>query len=277
MRLDRPIGIWLTLSSALWGLFIGRYPYFPKIMDIGLFILGAVFMRGAGCIVNDLLDQDIDAHVKRTGGRPLALKNISFKNTFILLGFLLSLSFFILLQFNFSTIFLGMLSIPLILVYPLMKRITYWPQLFLGIIFNWGFLLGVVSSGLPFDCSCMLVYGGAVFWTLGYDTIYAYQDIEDDLLVGVKSTAVKYAKNIKIFLLCAYGLSFCCFYLFGEVKKFGFFYKTVCIMILIHFLMQVLTLDLDDPKDCLKKFKSNVWVGGILLVGLVFETLRVDS
>lgn len=277
MRLDRPIGIWLTLASAIWGLFIGNYPYFPKFVDILLFILGAVFMRGAGCIINDLFDRNIDAHVQRTSIRPLASKSISLKNTFILLSILLLLSFFILVQFNLNTIFLGFLAIPLIVLYPLMKRITYWPQLFLGIIFNWGFLLGSVSGGHSFELSWLLLYGGAVCWTLGYDTIYAYQDIEDDILVGIKSTAIKYVKNVRFFLLAVYGLSFCFFYGFGEVQRFGFVYKAMCIIILLHFLLQVLTLDLDNPKDCLNKFKSNIWVGGILLCGLAFETLMMDT
>ncbi len=273
MRLDRPVGIFLPLFSAFLGLFGGAFPCFPARRDVILFGLGAVMMRGAACILNDMWDRDFDAQVKRTQLRPLASKSISLQSAFMLLLFLLTCGFFILVQFNWEVILLGFLLVFLSALYPLMKRITYWPQLFLGITFNAGVLMGWVSQGKDLNLTCFLLYGGAILWTIGYDTIYAYQDCDDDLLIGVKSSALKVKNHAKLFLGGVYAGSIFLFYGFGERMHLNFFYKGACFLVAAHFLKQVMTLDINNARDCLKKFKSNVWIGLILFLGLVLSGL----
>ncbi len=273
MRLDRPVGIFLPLFSAFLGLFGGAFPHFPKMSDIFLFSLGAVVMRGTACVFNDICDRNFDAHVKRTRMRPLASKSTSLLSAVVLLLFLLGCGFFILIQFNRETIYIGFFLVLLSAVYPLMKRITYWPQIFLGITFNAGVLMGWTSQAKNLDLTCFILYGGTVLWTIGYDTIYAFQDMDDDLLIGVKSSALRVKNQSKIFLISIYMGSIGLFYWFGERLNLNFFYKGACFLVGLHFLGQVLTLDINDAPACLKKFKSNVWVGLILFFGLVLSSL----
>lgn len=273
MRFDRPVGIFIPLFAAFLGLFGGAFPSFPKTCDIIFFSLGAFVMRGAACILNDIWDREFDAKVKRTRLRPLASKSISLHSAFIFLSFLLGCGFLILIQFTYETILLGVLLVLLSVVYPLMKRITYWPQLFLGITFNGGVLMGWVSQGRGLDLTCFILYGATILWTIGYDTIYAYQDIEDDLLIGVKSSAIKMKNHAKLFLMSVYVGSIYLFYWFGERMILNFFYKGACFLVGIHFLSQVIGLNIRNPSNCLKKFKSNVWVGFILFFGLVLSSL----
>ena len=273
MRLDRPIGIFLPLFSAFLGLFGGAFPHFPRMSDIVLFSLGALVMRGAACVFNDICDRDFDAQVKRTQMRPLASKSTSLFSAMVLFLFLLGCGFFILIQFNRETIYIGFLLVLLSVVYPLMKRITYWPQIFLGLTFNAGVLMGWTSQGKNLDLTCLVLYGGTVLWTIGYDTIYAFQDMEDDLLIGVKSSALRVKNQAKIFLISIYIGSLGFFYWFGERLNLNFFYKGACFLLCIHFLGQVLTLDINNATACLKKFKSNFWAGLILFLGLVLSSL----
>lgn len=191
MRIDRPIGIWLLLIPGIWGI-AAASPGFPSIYTCILFLIGSVLMRGAGCVINDLWDKDLDKKVERTANRPLASGAITEKNAKIFLATLLLLSFFILIQFNSTTIILGFASIPLIAMYPLMKRYTYWPQIMLGITFNMSVLMGYSAVTGETSSTAILLYLGAIFWTIGYDTIYAHQDKEDDALIGIKSTALKF-------------------------------------------------------------------------------------
>ena len=220
-RLKKPIGFMLLFWPCAWGLTIAynfengieKYLYY-----ILLFFLGSVLMRSAGCIVNDIADRNIDKNVERTKTRPVASGKISVKLASLYAIFLCSLAFFVLINFNFLTIILAMASMPLAFTYPLMKRFTYWPQLFLGITFNYGLLLGWTSIYESLSLAPFIFYLGAIFWTLGYDTIYGFQDIEDDEIIGVKSTSIKFKNNPKIFLSLCYFL-------------FIFFYVTMGILI----------------------------------------------
>lgn len=269
MRVDRPVGILLPLLSAFLGLFGGAFPFFPTIKDIVLFSLGAFIMRSAGCVINDIWDKDFDAKVRRTWMRPLPAKEISLQATLLFLIFLLCLGFLILIQFNTETIILGFVLMFLSILYPLMKRITYWPQIFLGLTFNAGVLMGWASQGNPLNASGFILYGGSILWTLGYDTIYAYQDAEDDLLIGVKSAALRLKIHAKPFLWSVYTGAVLFFYWFGERRGLNFFYKGACFLMWLHFSNQIFKLDIKNPKECLKKFKSNIFAGGILFLGLV--------
>ncbi|MBS0186186.1 MAG: 4-hydroxybenzoate octaprenyltransferase [Proteobacteria bacterium] len=273
MRLDRPVGIFLPLFSAFLGLFGAAFPYFPKINEIILFSFGALIMRGAACILNDICDRNLDAKVKRTHLRPLASKKASLFSAFFLLLFLLTCGLGILIQFNLRTIFLGVILVFLSALYPLMKRLTYWPQVFLGVTFNAGVLMGWTAQGKDLNLTCFILYVATVLWTIGYDTIYAFQDIEDDIHVGVKSSALKVKDYARVFVFSIYMGSFGLFYWFGERMNFNALYKTACFIVGILFLRQSITLDIKNASACLKKFKSNVWIGFILFLGLVLSAL----
>ncbi|MDC0349240.1 4-hydroxybenzoate octaprenyltransferase, partial [Alphaproteobacteria bacterium] len=193
MRLERPIGTWLCLLPSLWGLALASPNL--NIFHITLFFIGATLMRGAGCTINDLIDRNIDKKVIRTKNRPLAAGHISPKHAIIFLGLQLALAFGVLLLFNKMTVFLGLMIALPIGIYPLMKRITFCPQIFLGIVFNWGCLMGWSSIHNSLSLSIVLLYLSCIFWTVGYDTIYAFQDYEDDLAIGMKSSALKIGKK----------------------------------------------------------------------------------
>ncbi len=265
MRLDRPIGIWLLLLPGLWGIILGTggiskiTPH--SLWVVFLFCIGAVVMRGAGCIVNDLWDKDLDIMVERTRNRPLAAEIISPRKAFVFLATLLLISFVILIQLNKTTIFLGFLSLPFIALYPFMKRITWWPQAFLGLTFNFSALMGWSAITDEIGVVALLLYMAGIFWTLGYDTIYAHQDKEDDAFAGIKSTALKFGDQSKIYVGVFYALSLICIFMAKDLSPASI----IVALPALHFIWQLKSWDLQSQESALKIFKSNT-VAGILVL-----------
>lgn len=266
-RLDKPIGVFLLLFPCLWGLFWGSGG-FPSLKYLLLYGLGSILTRGAGCTYNDLIDSNIDKQVERTRNRPIPAGELTKAQVLLFLGVQLSLGFAILLQLPGLSVILGLLSLPLVFLYPWMKRVTYWPQAFLGITFNWGILMGWSTATLSLSPTPLLLYGGSIFWTLIYDTIYAHQDRRDDLIVGVRSTALKLGEKTPYFLTLFAMLTIGFWALAGWWENLSWPYYGGLAVISLHFIWQIGTLDSDDPQDCLAKFKSNQWIGWILLVAI---------
>ncbi len=265
-RVDRPIGTWLLLLPGWWSIALasdGRV----DAATVLLFAIGALAMRGAGCTVNDLWDRDIDAKVARTAMRPIASGEVSVGRAFAFLGFQALIGFLVLIQFNGFAVGLGVLSLALIAVYPLMKRFTYWPQAFLGLTFNWGALLGwaAVTGGLSW--AAVLLYAAGVFWTLGYDTIYAHQDKDDDVLVGVKSSAIRLGASTKPALVVFFAAAVVLMLLAGAAADARWPYFLCVLLGVPMFAWQVSTLDMRDPDNCLARFKSNRDVGLLIAFG----------
>ena len=235
-----------------------------------LFFLGSLFMRSAGCIVNDILDKEFDNRVFRTKDRPIASGLISVKLSIFYVLILCFCALLVLLNFNSLTIILAIGSMPLAFTYPLMKRFTYWPQLFLGITFNYGLLLGWTSIYGDLNILPILLYIGAIFWTLGYDTIYGFQDIKDDEVIGLKSTSIKFKKKPHNFLLSCYLILFLMIITLGILENFSVFYYTFSLIIGYHlFLYQLKSVNLDNPTSCLKFFKSNNLLGFLIFVQIL--------
>ena len=272
-RLRKPIGYMLLFWPCSWGLTLA-YDFSNDLRNyffyLLLFFLGAVLMRSAGCIVNDILDKEFDKKVSRTKDRPIACGKISVKLGIVYTLILCFCALLILLNFNSITIILAIGSMPLAFTYPLMKRFTYWPQLFLGITFNFGLLLGWTSINESLNILPILFYTGAIFWTLGYDTIYGFQDIKDDEIIGLKSTSIKFKKKPFIFLLTCYVILFSMIITLGILENFNIFYYAFSLIIGYHlFLYQLKSVDLDNPMNCLKIFKSNNFLGFIVFVQLL--------
>ena len=270
-RLNKPIGFMLLFWPCSWGL---AYAYnFNQNLNtflyyLLLFFLGSVLMRSAGCIFNDIIDKDLDKEVQRTKDRPIANGKISIKKSFLYIIILCLLALLILVQFNYFTIMLGMGSMLLAFSYPFMKRITYWPQLFLGLTFNWGIIMGWTSLTNSISIEPLLLYLGAIFWTLGYDTIYGLQDIRDDEIIGVKSTSIKFKKNIKFFVGISYLLtSLILIYLFQDMINFNLF-SILLIFFILSLIYQVKKFNKHKAKDCLVAFKFNNISGLILFLGI---------
>ena len=235
-----------------------------------LFFLGSIFMRSAGCIVNDILDKEFDKKVFRTKSRPIASNQISIKLAFIYIGILCFLALLVLLNFNTYTIILALGSMPLAFTYPLMKRFTYWPQLFLGITFNYGLILGWTAIKGQIDIVPILFYFGAIFWTLGYDTIYGYQDIKDDEIIGLKSTSIKFKGKAKQFLFTCYSFLIILCIIGGYYMKFNYAYYFLTIIPFSHlFFYQMSIFDSKKPANCLKAFKSNNIFGLIIFLNIL--------
>ena len=235
-----------------------------------LFFLGAILMRSAGCIVNDILDRKIDLMVERTKNRPIASGQVSVKTALVLSAVLCLFAFAILIQFNQKTIILGLASMPFAFSYPLMKRFTYWPQLFLGFTFNYGLIMAWVSLNDNLSIYPIVFYLGAIFWTLGYDTIYGFQDIKDDEIIGVKSTSIKFKKNPKIFIFSCYFFFYLSLILIGLLMTFSKFYFIFSLIILLQlFFFQIHTLKVEKPNDCIKKFKSNNFLGFLIFINIL--------
>jgi 4-hydroxybenzoate polyprenyltransferase len=227
-------------------------------------------MRSAGCIVNDILDKEFDKKVFRTKNRPVASGKISVKVAFLYASILCLLALIILLNFNQFTILLALGSMPFAFTYPLMKRFTYWPQLFLGITFNYGLILGWTSINSEIDIVPIIFYLGAIFWTLGYDTIYGYQDIKDDEIIGIKSTSIKFKGKEKKFLSICYALFLFMFLIGGYLMKFDNTYYFLAIIPFLHlFFYQIKTFDSKEPISCLKVFKSNNMFGLIIFLNIL--------
>jgi 4-hydroxybenzoate polyprenyltransferase len=272
-RLKKPIGYMLLFWPCAWGLTLA-YDFSSNLSNyffyLLLFFLGAILMRSAGCIVNDILDKEFDKKVFRTKNRPIASGKISVKLGIVYVLVLCFCALLVLLNFNTITIILALVSMPLAFAYPLMKRFTYWPQLFLGITFNYGLLLGWTSVSQNLDIIPILLYIGAIFWTLGYDTIYGFQDIKDDEIIGLKSTSIKFKKKPFIFLLACYIFLFLMLIILGILNNFNIFYYAFGLIIMYHlFLYQLNSVDLNNPMNCLKVFKSNNLLGFLVLVQLL--------
>ena len=272
-RLKKPIGFMLLFWPCAWGLTLAydfsenlnNYFYF-----LILFFLGSVLMRSAGCIVNDILDRKFDAKVFRTKKRPIASGKISITLAVLYSIVLCFIALLVLLNFNLITIILALVSMPLAFTYPLMKRFTYWPQLFLGITFNYGLILGWTAVSGEIEIATIMFYIGAIFWTLGYDTIYGYQDIQDDEIIGLKSTSIKFKNDPKKFLIICYSVFLLNLLLTGFFMKLNsFFYLTVILIILQMFYFQLKKLNIENHLECLKIFKSNNLLGLLVLVSLV--------
>ena len=275
-RLNRPIGYLLLFWPCGWGL---AYAYsFEKNVESFLlynllFFCGAVLMRSAGCIVNDIVDRQLDSKVQRTKNRPLASKLISVKKSLIYVLFLCGLAFCILIQFNLLTIVLGLASMTLAFSYPFMKRITYWPQLFLGLTFNWGFIMAWSSITNYLSIEIFLIYASAIFWTLGYDTIYGAQDIVDDEIIGVKSTSIKFKKMLKKFVFICYSLSLIILALFFFNKMNSFYFLIPFSAFALSLYYQIFLFNKKNPLTCLNAFKINNFSGFYLL--LTFLTFSI--
>ena len=272
-RLKKPIGFMLLFWPCAWGLTLA-YDFSLSLNNyffyLILFFLGSVFMRSAGCIVNDVLDKKYDAQVVRTKNRPIASGKISIKLAVIYSFLLCFFALLVLLNFNLFTIILALGSMPLAFTYPLMKRFTYWPQLFLGITFNYGLILGWTAIKGEISIVPVLFYLGAIFWTLGYDTIYGYQDIKDDEIIGLKSTSIKFKGKAKKFLFACY-TSLLFFFLIGGYKMdFHISYYLLTVIPFIHlFIYQMKIFNLKDPSSCLKAFKSNNLFGLIIFINII--------
>jgi 4-hydroxybenzoate polyprenyltransferase len=279
IRFDRPIGTWLLLFPCWWSLTLaaavaGTWPDWRLVL---LFAVGALVMRSAGCTVNDLADRDYDAKVARTATRPIPSGQITPRQALVFLAMELLAGLLVLVQLNGFAILLGLAALPLVFAYPFMKRFTYWPQAWLGLTFNWGALVGwaAVTGGLAWPP--ILLYAAGLCWTLGYDTIYAHQDKEDDALIGVKSTALKLGARTRPWLAGFYGAAVALLAAAGLAAGLGWPLLLAVAAVAAHFAWQVSGLDTDDPKDCLRRFKSNRFVGWILLAGLLGETALVHA
>jgi 4-hydroxybenzoate polyprenyl transferase, proteobacterial len=232
-------------------------------------------MRSAGCIVNDIIDRDFDKKVERTKNRPLASGSISVRLALIYVIVLCFFAFLVLINFNNITILLALGSMPLAFTYPLMKRFTYWPQLFLGITFNYGIILGWTSIYSSINIEIIIFYLGAIFWTLGYDTIYGFQDIVDDEIIGVKSTSIKFKSSPKLFLSICYSVFIACFIAGGIFLGLSKLYFIVMIALGIHlFYFQISKFDMVNPENCLRIFKSNNILGVIVLVSILVSKIN---
>jgi len=275
-RLDKPIGYMLLFWPCLWGLTIAydfENNFNTYVFYLVLFFFGSVLMRSAGCIVNDIADRNYDKKVLRTKNRPIASGKISVKLGFFYISLLCLLALIVLLQFNKLTIILALASMPLAFAYPYMKRLTYWPQLFLGITFNYGLLLGWISIKESLDLTPIIFYIGAIFWTLGYDTIYGYQDIKDDEIIGVKSTSIKFKNNPKKFLSLCYVITFISIISIGVLMNYNNYYFLFLILPAIHLFFQIKVLNIKDQNICLKIFKSNNMLGLIIFTNLLIGKL----
>ena len=272
-RLNKPTGFMLLFWPCSWGLAyaysleqnLNQFLYF-----LLLFFLGSVLMRSAGCIVNDIIDRDIDRQVQRTKNRALACNLISVNLALVYTAMLCSLAFLILIQFNTLTIILGFVSMILAFSYPFMKRITYWPQLFLGLTFNWGIVMAWTSVNNGVSTEIILLYISAIFWTLGYDTIYGTQDIVDDEIIGIKSTSIKFKNNIKLFVSFCYFIS-SALIVFLFYDKLGLNNFSILMMFYICSLTyQIIRFEKNNQKECLKIFKTNNFSGFFLFFGIFF-------
>lgn len=271
LRLHQPTGIWLLLLPCWWSIALASTG-FPSLFLMGLFGVGAVAMRGAGCIVNDMADREFDRKVERTRSRPLASGEITLQQAFMVLLTLLCLALVIALQMNALVWLLAVASLPLVISYPFMKRITWWPQAFLGLTFNWGALMGWAAVRGTIEWPAMLLYAGGVFWTLGYDTIYAHQDKADDIHAGVKSTALRLGAQTKPYVAAFYVLATVLWTLAGT-QIHGAWFTLGMALIASQFVWQVRLVHLDDPASCMRIFRSNTTLGWLLLGWLLSSAL----
>ena len=279
-RFKKPIGYMLLFWPCAWGLTIAydfsgeKITYF---YHLTLFLLGAILMRSAGCIVNDIADRRFDKKVYRTKNRPITSGRVSVVRGIIYSLILCLIALIVLLQFNLLTIILALLSMPLAFTYPLMKRYTYWPQLFLGITFNYGLILGWTSVTNEINIIPLIFYLGAIFWTLGYDTIYGFQDIKDDEIIGLKSTSIKFKNKPKEFLYMSYSFFLLSLIIIGVQMNFNKIYFIIMFLIGCHlFIVQIKNLNIKNSINCLKIFKSNNSLGMIVFVTLLIGKISFN-
>ncbi len=275
-RLDRPIGSWLLFWPCLWGVWLaqletGLIPLSQTLYVSALFGVGAIVMRGAGCTYNDIVDRDYDGKVERSRNRPLPAGQVTVKQAWVFLIVQCLIGLCVLLQFNMQTLILGVLSLAPIAIYPFMKRFTWWPQLFLGIAFNWGVLMGYAALAGKLSGAAGLVYIAAIFWTVGYDTIYAHQDREDDALIGLKSSAIRLGEKTHIALWLIYGLSVMSFIIAGLMAFAGLWFFLIIGGVALHLAWQILNTDINDSDKCLAVFKSNRNLGFIIMLAFALS------
>ena len=276
-RIKKPIGIMLLFWPCIWGLTIAynfEDSIYIYIYYTVLFFLGSTLMRSAGCIINDIVDKNFDKKVRRTKSRPIASGKISVIEAFIFAVLLCILAFLVLIQFNLLTIILAIGSMPLAFTYPYMKRFTYWPQLYLGITFNYGIILGWSSINENVSIIPIIFYLGAIFWTLGYDTIYGYQDIKDDEIIGVKSTSIKFKTNPKKFVTICYLITLTLICMTGLMMNFKYVFFIFMIIPILHmFFYQIKNLNIKNDLNCLRIFKSNNMLGFIIYINIIIGKL----
>ena len=268
MRLDRPIGTWLLLFPCWWSIALAS-PRWPDLWLMALFALGSLIMRGAGCTINDLADHEFDAKVARTAARPIPSGAVSVKQAFAFLGLQLALGLAILLQLNGAAVVMGCLSLLLVVPYPFMKRITWWPQAWLGLTFNWGALMGWAAVTGRLDLAPALLYAAGPLWTLGYYTVYAHQDKEDDALIGVKSTARRLGEATPRWMVGFYAGTMALIAASGWAAGEGWAFYVLLIPAAAQLAWQIKGLKMDDGLDCLSRFKSNRYFGWIILAAII--------
>ncbi len=273
-RADRPIGVWLLLWPCWWSLGLAGIESeaeFPNLWFMALFAIGAIVMRGAGCTYNDIVDRDYDLKVARTKSRPIPSGQVSVRQAQIFMVLLSLMGLVILLQFNGFTVLLGIASLSVVATYPFMKRFTYWPQVVLGLAFSWGALMGWAAELGKLSLAPLLLYGGAVAWTIGYDTIYAHQDKEDDALLGLKSTALRFGEKTKPWLILFYGIAFLGIASAGFTAGASHIFSLCLLAGATHLIWQIATLDVSNEKNCLIRFKSNRDFGAIIFASLIAD------
>jgi 4-hydroxybenzoate polyprenyltransferase len=267
-RLDRPIGTWLLLFPGWWAIALAA-PGWPDWRLIALFGIGAVAMRGAGCTLNDIIDRDFDAQVARTQTRPLPSGAVSLRRAVVFLVLQLAIGAAVLASLDRLAEVLGLLVLLLVGTYPLMKRITYWPQFFLGLNFNWGALMGFAAASGRLAPAALWLYVGGIAWTLGYDTIYAHQDKEDDVLIGVKSSALALGPRTRPWLFVFYAAAVALWAASGAAAALRWPFYLALAATLFQLFWQAARVDTEDPLDCLAKFRSNRWTGWLMLIGII--------
>jgi 4-hydroxybenzoate polyprenyltransferase len=268
-RLDRPTGIWLLLLPCWWSIAMASPTAAIGIGTTVLFTIGAVAMRGAGCVVNDMLDRKIDAQVERTRMRPLASGEIGLFGAFVFLAILLSAALAVLVQLNWLCIELGIASLLLVGIYPLMKRLTWWPQAFLGVTFNWGAIMGWAAVTGRVAPEAVALYAAGICWTLVYDTIYAHQDARDDEAAGVKSTARRFGRHSRLWLTGFAILMLAALAAAGERAQLGNAYRFVLVAVAAHLVWLLAFWKSDDPRDCLMRFRASRWTGLLVVAAIV--------
>jgi 4-hydroxybenzoate polyprenyltransferase len=274
-RLDRPIGSWLLLMPCWWsvGLAGMRTEHFPSVSHIVLFFIGAFAMRGAGCTWNDLVDRNLDGLVERTRSRPIPSGQVTVAQATAFMMAQALIGFLVLIAFNRYTVITGLVSLLVVVIYPFMKRITYWPQIFLGLAFSWGALMGWPAAFGRLDWPAIVLYAGSIAWVIGYDTIYAHQDREDDLLIGIKSTALLFGENTRPMLASFYVVAVVLIGIAGLMAGGGLIFMLGLIAFAAHLAWQVMRLDINDSAHCLKLFKSNRDAGLMLFGAMLLEAV----
>ena len=268
-RLNKPIGIMLLFWPCAWGISLGYFfdgQTTIYLKHLILFFFGSILMRSAGCIVNDIVDRNLDKKVTRTKNRPIASGKISVNESLIYVILLCLIALFILLQFNKLTIVFGLGSMFLAFAYPFMKRITYWPQLFLGLTFNWGIIMGWASIMNGISIEPIILYISAIFWTLGYDTIYGLQDRQDDEIIGVKSTSIKFKNNVKVFVGTCYSLCVLCILILAFLMEMNNYFLLLSLLFILSLIYQIRFFKIDNPKSCLFCFKLNNLTGFFIFI-----------